>query len=62
MLFERDIMNFSNSVHVIWEVSLAEVLMSNREFIEPEHLLIGIFSLDKVVNLFKTNERSEERV
>lgn len=50
-------MNFSNSVHVIWEVSLAEVLMSNREFIEPEHLLIGIFSLDKVVNLFKTNEK-----
>lgn len=48
-------MGFSSSVHLIWEVSLTEVLMSKREFIEPEHLMLGIFSLDKVVNLFKTN-------
>lgn len=49
-------MNFSNSVYLIWEISLAETLMSKREFIEPEHLLVGICSLDKILNLIKVNQ------
>lgn len=49
-------MNFSNSVYLIWEISLAETLMSKREFIEPEHLLVGICSLDKIMNLIKANK------
>ena len=49
-------MNFSNSVYLIWEISLAETLMSKREFIEPEHLLVGICSLDKILNMIKVNQ------
>ena len=48
-------MNFSNSVHLIWEISLAETLMSKQEFIEPEHLLVGICRLDKILGLFDSN-------
>lgn len=53
-------MNFSNSVYLIWEVSLAEALMSKTEFIEPEHLMIGICSLDKILDLIKINQVTVE--
>ncbi len=53
-------MNFTNSVYLIWEISLAETVMSQHEFIEPEHFMIGICSLDKLSQLLDSNQISLE--
>jgi len=51
-------MVFSNSVYLIWEISLAETIMSKQEFIEPEHLLMGICSIEKVFYLLESKQIS----
>lgn len=53
-------MKFSSAVYLIWEVSLAETLMSKQEFIEPEHLLAGVCSLDKILHLINVNKVNME--